>query len=129
VANELGPSASGHDGLLIREIGFLEKSIERLCERFTLEKKDALNARDIEYLEKLADRSRSFFQPEAAALLNSLFRVRSRIREGEDAAEVIAFCQKVEALIRSSLSWFTAAPHRLIRNFGVLEKFDSGMRR
>jgi len=125
VANGRKAEAAGHDALLIREIGFLEKSIERLGERFAIEKKDALDTWDIENLEKLVDRSRIFFQPEAAVLLNSLFRVRSRIREGEDAAEVMEFCQKVEALIRSSLVWFTAAPHRLIRNFGVLEKNDS----
>lgn len=126
MANEQEASVTGHDALLIREIAFLEKSIERLGERFTIEKKDALDARDIENLEKLIDRSRSFFQPEAVALLNSIFRARSRVREGESAAEVMAFCQKVEALIRSSLSHFIAAPHRLVRNFGVLEKLDSG---
>lgn len=125
MANGRKTEAAGHDALLIREIGFLEKSIERLCCRFTIEKKDALDAGDIEDLEKLVDRSRIFFQPEATALLNSLFRVRNRIREGEDAAEVIEFCQKVEALIRTSLAWFTASPHRLIRNFGVLEEYDS----
>lgn len=124
MANEREAAAAGREALLIREIGFFEKAIERLCFRFTIEKKDALDARDIENLEMLVDRSRSFFQPEAAALLNSLLKVRSRVREDEDADEVMACCEKVEALIRSSLSWFTAAPHRLIRNFGVLEEYD-----
>ena len=120
-------AAAGHGGSLIREIDFLEKSIERLCERFSIEKKDALDARDIEHLEKLVDRSRSFFQPEAVALLNRLLRVSSRVREDENASEILVLCHDVEKLIRSSLSRFVATPHRLVRNFDALLRYDSGM--
>jgi hypothetical protein len=117
--------ATGYNRSLIREIEFLGKCLARLTERFEIEKEDSREAGDIDCLEKLRERSRTFFLPEAGSLLNRLLRVRSRTREGEGADEVEKSCVDTEKQIRKAITHFVSTPHRLIRSFDTVQGSQS----
>ncbi len=118
--------ATGNNWSLISEIEFLGKCLARLSERFDIEREDAREEGSTEHLEKLLERSRTFFQPEAAAILASLFRVRSRIGEGEGADEAEKSSVGVEKQIRKALTHFVSTPHRLIRSFDAVNGSEQG---
>jgi hypothetical protein len=101
---------------LCRQVEFVLKTLARLSERFDIEKDDALEEGTAARLEWLRERSRTFFQPEAMALLDGLHRIRSRVREGEGSGEVEEAAAAAEQIIRKELSGFVSAPHRLIRS-------------
>ena len=119
MASKQTDGTADHNRILINEIGFIDRSLERLVERFEVEKQDALDSGGIKHIKKLLDRSRTFFQPETAALLNRLFMARSRIRQGEYDEKTRLLSEKVEKTIREASSHFVSAPHRLMRNLGL----------
>jgi hypothetical protein len=112
--------AAGHNRNLIREVEFVLKCMSRLSDRFTIEKDDALEAGSMERLEKLMERSRTFFQPEAASLIGRLHRTGSRIREGKLADETAKRVEEAEQMIRKAIASFVSTPHRLIRSYDAV---------
>lgn len=112
-----GAEAAGYNRNLVRQIEFMTRILHRLSDRFAIEKEYAREEGTVQALEKLVERSRTFFQPETMALLGSLNRTRSRVREGESAVEVEAAAGEFEQMIRKEYAVFVSTPHRLLRSF------------
>jgi hypothetical protein len=118
VTSKPASGEAGYNRSLIRQIEFLVRTLGRLSYRFAIEKEDAVEEGTVQALERLVERSRTFFQPEAMALLGSLNRTRFRTREGEGAEEVEAASMETEQMIRKEYAVFVSTPHRLLRSFG-----------
>ena len=118
--------AASNNRSLISEIEFIGKCLARLSERFDIEKENARQEGSIEHLEKFLERSRVFFQPEVGTILASLFRVRSRIGEGEGAGEAEKSSVDMEKQIRKAATHFVSTPHRLIRTFDAVQGSEQG---
>ena len=95
-----------------------------IFDRFTIEKDDALEEESMERLEKLMERSRTFFQPEAASLIGRIHRIRSRIREGKLEDETAKTAEEAEQKIRKMIAAFLSTPHRLIRSYDAVHGTD-----
>ena len=112
--------------MLIGQIEFILRNLVRLSDRFDIEKEYLQEEESIRSIRKLMDRSRTFFQPECAALISRINRVRSRIREGEGAGEVERAAAEAEQQLRKILAWFVSTPHRLLRSFEAVQGSGTG---
>lgn len=118
-----------------REVEILERSIQRLEERFRLEHEGALEDGTLDALLRLRDRSKLFFSPEIERMARELARLSAAV-DGElpHAEEVRSAAGKVGRLIARLRARFVGTPHRLLRNAELVQQvhgegFRPGRRR
>lgn len=106
-----------------REMEILERSVQRLEERFRLEREGALEDGSRDALLHLRNRSKLFFSPEIERMARELARLSAAIDGGQAyAAEVRSAAGKVGRLIVRLRARFVGTPHRLLRNADLVRR-------
>lgn len=114
---------SGDNLYISREMEILERSVQRLEERFRLEREGALEDGSRDALLHLRDRSKLFFSPEIERMARELARLSASVDgEGAYAEEVRSAAGKVGRLIAKLRARFVGTPHRLLRNADLVRR-------
>jgi len=114
---------SGDNLDVSREMEILERSVQRLEERFRLEREGALEDGSRDALLHLRDRSKLFFSPEIERMGRELARLSASVDgAGAYAEEVRTAAVKVGRLIARLRARFVGTPHRLLRNADLVQR-------
>jgi len=104
---------------ILERAELLLKTVGRIRDGFDLEKQDVLGSNTMEALEKLRERSRSFYTLRLAEVRRELLQLKTRISSDQPEREA------AEDLLRQSLkavsdldAHLVSAPSRLIRARG-----------
>lgn len=114
---------NGDNLYVSREMEILERSVQRLEERFRLEREGALEDGSRDALLHLRDRSKLFFSPEIERMARELARLSASVDgAGAYAEEVRTAAAKVGRLIARLRARFVGTPHRLLRNADLVQR-------